>query len=339
MPRQARLDAAGALQHIIIRGIERQKIFRDDDDRAALLNRLGRVLTESGTPCYAWALMPNHAHFLLETGRVSLATVMRRVLTGYAVTFNLRHRRHGSLFQNRYKSILCEREPYLLELVRYIHLNPLRAQTVRDLDELDRYPYAGHSALMGKRVYDWQAVDEVLTRFARRAGAAREKYRAFVADGIARGRRPDLVGGGLIRSLGGWAAVQELRQGEPLRVKGDERILGESGFVLHALAMAEEQLKRREQLRRRGIDLSRVARRVADAFGVEPDSLFGPGKLRRMVPARSVFCYWAVRELGHSATTLARELGLTQPAVSIAVRRGERIVRERGLQLEGEQEN
>ena len=99
MPRHARLDAPGALQHLIIRGIERQKIFRDDDDRAAFLRRLERVLTESATPCYAWALMPNHAHLLLETGRVPLATVMRRVLTGYAVTFNRRHRRHGPLFQ------------------------------------------------------------------------------------------------------------------------------------------------------------------------------------------------------------------------------------------------
>jgi putative transposase len=336
MPRHARLDAPGALQHIIIRGIERQKIFRGDDDRAAFLNRLGRVLTELGTPCYAWALMPNHAHFLLETGRAPLATVMRRVLTGYAVTFNLRHRRHGLLFQNRYKSILCEREPYLLELVRYIHLNPLRAQLVRDLEELDRYPYAGHSALMGKQVYDWQAVDGVLGQFARRVATARGRYRAFVGEGIAMGRRPDLVGGGLIRSLGGWAAVQTLRQDESLRVKGDERILGESEFVLRVLAMAEENLEWREQLRGRGFDLSRVARQAADAFGVEPESLWRPGKLRSIVTARSVFCYWAVRELGHTATALARQLRLTQAAVSVAVRRGERIVRKRGLQLKGE---
>ncbi len=335
MPRHARLDAPGALQHIIIRGIERQKIFRDDDDRAAFLNRLARVLTDSGTPCYAWALLPNHAHFLLETGRVPLATVMRRLLTGYAVTFNLRHRRHGPLFQNRYKSILCERESYLLELVRYIHLNPLRAQLIHDLDELDRYPYAGHSALMGKRVYEWQAVEGVLVQFARRGATARERYRAFVADGIGMGRRPELVGGGLIRSLGGWVAVQTLRQDEPLRVKGDERILGESEFVLRTLATAEEELERREQLRRRGIDLSRVARLAADAFGVEPESLMRSGQLRRVAAARSVFCYWAVRELGHTAAALARELGMTQPAVSTAVRRGERIARERGLHLEG----
>jgi REP element-mobilizing transposase RayT len=335
MPRRARLDAPGALQHLIIRGIERQKIFRDDDDRAAFLRRLERVLTESATPCYAWAFMPNHAHLLLQTGRVPLATVMRRVLTGYAVTFNRRHRRHGPLFQNRYKSILCEQEPYLLELVRYIHLNPLRGQQVRDLEELDRYPYSGHSTLMGKRINEWQAVDAVLGQFARREVTARRKYRAFVGEGVIKGRRPELVGGGLIRSLGGWMAALALQQEQSLRVKGDERILGTSEFVLHVLAMAEEELKRSEQVRQRGVNLDGLARQAADAFGVEPDTLFHPGQLRAVVAARSLFCYWAVRELCHTATALAKRLGMTQPAVSIAVRRGERIAQQRGLQLRG----
>ncbi len=150
------------------------------------------------------------------------------------------------------------------------------------------------------------------------------------------GRRPDLVGGGLIRSLGGWTRVAALRQEESLRVKGDERILGESSFVLGVLATAEEGLKRSEQLRRQGIDLGRVARKAADAFGVDASSLFHPSKSPAVVAARSVFCYWAVRELGRTTTALARELALTQPAVSVAVRRGDRIAREKGLQLQGE---
>ena len=136
------------------------------------------------------------------------------------------------------------------------------------------------------------------------------------------GRRPDLVGGGLIRSLGGWAAAAALQQGESLRMKGDERILGESGFVLQVLATAEEDLKRSEQLRRQGIDLVRVARQAADAFAVEPERILRRGQSPSVVAARSVFCYWAVRELGRTTTALARELALTQPAVSIAVRRG-----------------
>ena len=147
MPRQARIDVPGALHHIIIRGIERKKIIKDDSDRDDFLERIGAILPECKTGCYAWALIPNHAHLLLRTGIVPIATIMRRLLTGYALKYNHRHRRHGQLFQNRYKSILCSEDAYLKELVRYIHLNPLRAGLVKDLEELTQYPYAGHSTL------------------------------------------------------------------------------------------------------------------------------------------------------------------------------------------------
>ena len=127
MPRKSRIDALQALQHIIARGIKRRKIFRDDVDRNQFLERLGRIVTDTGTLCDAWALMPNHFHLLLKTASMPVSTVMRRLLTGYAVTHNRRHRRCGHLFQNRYKSVLCQEDTYLLELVRYIHLNSLRA--------------------------------------------------------------------------------------------------------------------------------------------------------------------------------------------------------------------
>ena len=98
MPRKARIDAPGALHHIIVRGIERRRIYSDDQDRDNFVERLGDILTETQTWCFAWALMPNHAHILLRTGQTPLATVMRRLLTGYAVSYNRRHRRHGYLF-------------------------------------------------------------------------------------------------------------------------------------------------------------------------------------------------------------------------------------------------
>jgi putative transposase len=151
MPRQARLDAPGALQHEMARGIERRKIFLDDKDRTSFLERLALILEETQTQCYAWALIPNHFHILLRIGTTPLSTVMRRLMTGYAVTFNIRHRRSGHLFQNRYKSVVCQEDTYLLELTRYIHLNPLRARLVEDLKSLDKYQWAGHSAILGRR--------------------------------------------------------------------------------------------------------------------------------------------------------------------------------------------
>ncbi len=151
MPRSARLDAPGVVHHVIIRGIERRKIFRDNKDRNNFVERLSKLVVETNTACYAWVLMSNHAHFLFRTGDVGLSTLMRRLLTGYAVSFNRRHKRHGQLFQNRYKSIICQEDIYLKELVRYIHLNPLRAKVVSDISRLNKYDYCGHSVLVGNK--------------------------------------------------------------------------------------------------------------------------------------------------------------------------------------------
>ena len=332
MPRQARIDAPGALHHIMVRGIERKTIFRDNKDRESFVQRLGDVLMQSSTACYAWSLLPNHVHLLLRTGDHPIATVMRRLLTGNAVTFNRRHRRHGPLFQNRYKSILCQEDPYLLELVRYLHLNPLRAGLVDSYSQLGRYKYCGHGFILGNLRNEWQDVDYVLGFFSRRRGSAQGRYKEYVFEGIGKGRRPDLVGGGLIRSLGGWSEARRLGK-EEKRVKGDERILGDSEFVLDTLKESSERFERRYELKARGYDLEALAMRVGEIFGMEAGDLYSPGKYRRLIKPRSVFCYWAVRELGETATSMAKRLGLTQAGVSKAVLRGERIVKERNLTL------
>jgi len=156
MPRKSRIDAPGALHHITARGIERCRIFKDQTDRNNFLDRFGEIIKATNTSCFAWALIPNHFHLLLRAGDVPIATVMRRLLTGYAVFYNRRHRRYGHLFQNRYKSILCQENAYFLELVRYIHLNPIRAKLVKDIEALDKYRFAGHSVIMGKVHNNWQ---------------------------------------------------------------------------------------------------------------------------------------------------------------------------------------
>ena len=205
MPRKARIDAPGALHHIIIRGIERKAIFNDNADRANFIERLDHIISETATGRYAWVLMSNHVHLLLKTGLAPIATVMRRLLTGYAVSFNRRYRRHGQLFQNRYKSFLREEDVYLKELVRYIHLNPLRAKIVEDLKALKQYQWCGHSVLMGKVEADFQDSAYVLRLFGQSKRSACWAYESFVFKGVKRGRRSDLVGGGLLRSVGGWA--------------------------------------------------------------------------------------------------------------------------------------
>lgn len=167
MPRQSRIDAPCALHHVIARGIERSNIFRESADYEDFIRRLGQLLVQTETKCYAWALIPNHFHLLLKTGNVPIATIMRRLLSGYATCFNRRHQRSGHLFQNRYKSILCQEDVYLKELVRYIHLNPLRARLVGDIDSLADYPYSGHGVILGTLQCEWQRTDELLALFSR----------------------------------------------------------------------------------------------------------------------------------------------------------------------------
>ena len=332
MPRQSRLDAPGALHHIIVRGIERCDIFADDRDRYDFIDRLGAIIEETDTGCFAWALIPNHFHLLLRTGSAPIATVMRRLLTGHATRFNRRHRRNGHLFQNRYKSILCQEDSYCLELVRYIHLNPLRAKLAEDMDALGKYPFSGHSVIMGKEQKSWQDIDKVLSHFGTQRGPARRSYRAFVAKGIAQGRQPDLTGGGLVRSQGGWQAVKNLRKAGG-HLKSDERILGDSAFVEKVLATSQETMERRYTLQARGIDLDAIAERVADQLGMSLDEVWLPGKYQKQVTARSLLCFWAVREVGLSVTALATRLGISATAVSKSVRRGAAIAHEKGFTL------
>ncbi len=332
MPRKARIDAPGALHHIMARGIERSDIFKDNQDRNDFLNRLGKIFTQTSTDCYAWVLLPNHFHLLLRTGKVPIATVMRRLLTGYAIRFNHRHKRNGHLFQNRYKSILCQEDIYLKELVRYIHLNPLRAKIVHNIKDLDTYLYCGHSVLMDKHKNEWQQIDSILTLFGAKSTKARRLYRVFIENGIKEGRRSDLVGGGLIRSAGGWSAVNSLRKAG-IFFKSDERILGNSDFVESVLADAQESMDQKYELKAHGITIEQLIHAVADLLSLRSKQIYGTSKTREIVKARNLICYWGSSGLGLTMTDLSKELGVSLPTVSVAVRRGEKIVSENQYSL------
>jgi putative transposase len=332
MPRKSMIDAPGALHHVIARGIERRKIFRSDYDRGNILGRLSRLIPETRTECFAWALIPNHFHLLLRTGAVPVAVFMNRLLTGYAGWFNRKYKRHGQLFQNRYKSFLCQEDAYLTELVRYIHLNPLRAGIVDSMDALDKHRYSGHSVLMGKVQQPWQNTNYVYGFFSDQTQSARKRYRAYVEKGIHDGRRPELTGGGLLRSNGGWTGVKGLRKAG-LRIKGDERILGDSDFVSHVLKTAEEKLEDKYELKIRGFDFDRTAERVAQVLGMEREQVTASGKSPARVKARALLCYWAHRKLGMTTVEIAGRIGLCQSAVSRLSMRGEKIAGENDIEL------
>ena len=332
MPRQARIDAPGALHHVIIRGIERRKIFRSDYDRKNFVDRLSVLAPETSIDCFAWAMLDNHVHLLLRTGATPISIFMSRLLTGYAGWFNRKYKRHGQLFQNRYKSILCQEDPYLKELVRYIHLNPLRAGMVSNLKALDGFSWCGHSVLMGKNEQSWQNLDYVYRLFSNRKKEARKKYRRFVENGISEGKRHDLTGGGLLRSIGGWTGLKDFRKAG-IRVKGDERILGDSDFVETVLASAKEAFEEKYLLEAQGIDFDQVVLRVAKVMKISPDQVTAYGKSPQTVQARSLLCFWAHRKLGMTTIEIARRLKIGQSAASRCSKRGEKIARENRFEL------
>ena len=314
MPRQPRLDAPGALHHVMGRGIERTNIFRTDRDRDDFLNRLAKECMGGNLIVYAWSLLSNHFHLLVRTGRQPISRSMKKLLTGYVVNFNLRYKRTGHLFQNRYKSIICEEDPYLLELTRYIHLNPLRAGMVGGLKELNNYRWAGHSAIMGRVERKWQDVETVLGYFSKDRKAV-QRYEKYVREGISQGRRPELVGGGLIRSVGGWSQVLSLRR-KGIKVASDERILGGEGFIERLLSEAEGREKETLRLFHRVPDLGTLKERIVKGEGIEESELRSGTRRRRVVRGRRIFCQLAVGKMGHPGAEVARFLGVTTSSVN-----------------------
>jgi len=246
---------------------------------------------------------------LLRPSAGNLGQFMRRLLTGYAVTFNLRHHRSGHLFQNRYKSIICEEDPYLLELVRYIHLNPLRVGVVKDMSALKSYPWSGHSVLMGSRPLPGQNIDEVLGYFGKRMSTARKNYQSFVEEGISQGQREELRGGGLGRVLK-IAGNQQL-------MLFDGRILGSGEFV--------EQLRQEKDLSEKlanRLPLATLIELAAKILGTEPQKLQERGRKTAVADAKGIICYVGVRRLGYSGEQVAKALGITRSGVCRGASRG-----------------
>ena len=281
---------------------------------------MGDIAIETETAIYAWGLMNNHAHILLRSGPCGLPTYMRRILSGYAVSYNRRHRRHGHLFQNRYKSIVCEEDAYFTQLVRYIHLNPLRAKLVNSLSQLGRYAWSGHSVLLGKFKKEWQDDKYVLKWFGDKVGEARRAYRHYVAAGVDQGQRPDLVGGGLVRSQGGWSSVKTMRH-LGIMEKSDDRILGSGDFVESMLNQADEKVKYQftsEEPVNRAVQL---IERMCREHQISIEALQSGSRISEVSCLRSQLADTLVTGYGLSLAETARQLGVTTSAIANGLRR------------------
>jgi len=312
MPRHARIDTPGLLQHVIVRGVARCDIFLDDEDRQEFLQRLKTLLVETNVRCFGWAFLDNHVHLLLLPTEEPLARLMRRLLTGYAVTFNLRHKRSGHLFQNRYKSIVCDADNYLLELIRYIHLNPVRAGVVENLEALSTFRWCGHRQLLGAGDERLLCADEILALFARREKVAVARYLDFMADGLRWKAKVKLSSGGRRISQFFNSALADDEH-------YDDRILGGGEFTEQVLDAAGIDAQTH-------LSLEELISRVADYCGLEAEDLSQPCRQADIVVAKALICYWATRRCRIPGTEVAKSLGYSASATSLAAQRGQRLI-------------
>ena len=182
MARQLRIEYAGAFYHVFSRGNQKQPVFLSDDDRNYFLNNLRKVHKKFGALVHVYCLMPNHFHLILETPLGGLSRIVHFLITSYTIYFNKKHKRHGHLFQGRFKAILIEAVSYAKELSRYIHLNPVRSGIV---DAPERYPWSSYGYYRGAAVPErWLETSVVLRLFGERLKESKRDYMGFVIDGI-----------------------------------------------------------------------------------------------------------------------------------------------------------
>jgi len=293
-------------------------IFKSNEDKEQFLQRLGENIDNGNAFIYAWAVMNNHAHFLFKSGKKGVSDIMRKLLTWYAQYYNRRHKRTGHLFSNRYKSILCDEDRYLLALIRYIHLNPVRAKAINTLEELDRYPWSGHSVIVGNIRRTWMDSDYPLARFGKNRKVARKEYRRFIEEGLTLKQRTKLNAGGLLRSSGRWSQVEAMRR-RGQKEGFDERILGSGEFVRAVLDEAEDRHVRQLRMRQSGSTIDTIIREECAKGGIS-DKEIKAGSRRKIVSAiRAKIAYRSREELGLSAAEIARHTGVSTSGITRAI--------------------
>jgi len=278
MARKPRVEYDGAFYHVIVRGNQRQRTFYDDPDRIAYLERIEHYRQRYGFRLYAYVLMSNHVHLLMETQNVALSEIMQGIQASYTQSYNRRRGKVGHLFQGRYKAILCDRDAYLLELVRYIHLNPARLKVP---DNPWRYRWSSHGAYLSKASAVKVDTQEVLNQFGSRLGTARRAYQRFMEDGMKQGHE------------------------EKYYQTHDQRFLGDEEFVKE---VAQRTEAKEVEIEAKKVGFARLLQAVCAVHEVDSKNLLQAGRQRRWVAARAQLVYLAREWCGLTAKELAGRL-------------------------------
>lgn len=309
-----RLQAPGSIVHVMARGIEGRNIFSSDEDSKEFLTRFKKHLFDVGFKCLAWCLMDNHFHLLLRTNENALSKLMRPLNGGYARWFNRRYERKGYLFQDRYKSILCQDQEYAKQLIRYIHLNPIRVGKVKSLKALIDWPWCGHGFLVNSTrmlVNDFQDRQEALRRFGGTERVAIKNYLSFLADSI---NESDLETAGSLSRIES-AEIAGAQKGWPA-------VIGDPGFAKQALTQNQENFKRKHRQADYQRTLNFLLSQTRRKFEINEKELFLRGKRERRAEAREYFCYQAHYEELLPLSAIARFLSITISPADRLARRG-----------------
>jgi putative transposase len=295
MPRKPRIEFEGAFYHVITRGNQKQKIFKDLTDYQKYLQILTIYKNRYHCFLYAYVLMNNHVHLLIETQDVPLSKVLQGINQTYTMYFNRKYRTVGHLFQGRYKAILCDRDAYLLALLKYIHHNPIRAKIA---ETIDAYPWSSHYAYIGKaNPLSLVDIDQVLRMYSENKTRARKHYRAFMQDGV------------------------EVKKEEIYAVI-DQRLQGDEEFVERIMEKHEADIKKGK--RKKEYTIPEIAKAAETHHGVSIDQLRSTGRTEQIVNARRIVSLIA-KEYGYKGRELAKYLQKDPAAVTGYLRQGEKI--------------
>jgi putative transposase len=290
MARKARVEIAGGLYHVITRGNNRRQMFSSPADYEKFLGLLANQKQRLPFFLYAYCLMTNHVHLLIERQADTIGRIMHRVLTGYSQYYNRRYGRVGHLLQGRHKAILCQTDQYLSELVRYIHLNPVRAKMVRKPEE---YRYSSHRAYLGLETTNLVDVDSVLRHYGAKKESARERFSQFVQAGIKLGHREEF-----------YLAAEGMILGTEEFVDGTIHRIGET-----------RKAKKKQYNQSREFNAEALIKAVEDAFRIPRADFCGSRKSALAITAKEALILIGL-EVGAKMSALSEITGMNSSSVS-----------------------
>jgi len=314
MPRMARLESPGSLFHIMSHAIDDKKLFIDEDDISDFLSRFEKGIKKTGFKCLGWALMGNHYHLVIRTNHLRLCKLMSPLNGGYAARYNKKYKRKGYLFRSRFKSVLCQDQDYAVQLIKYVHLNPLRAGMVKSLEELKDCPLCGHGFLIGKEDAPgekFQSREEALCFFSDEKENAVSAYMESMSQSC---NCEDIKTAGKMSET----EITEIARS----CKGSPAVIGDPEFVKNAL----EQYKKHLSRIHRKVDyphvLKKISIEVCQEYDITESDLMKRGRKNKRSQARADFCYRShVMEL-IPLSVIAEFLRVTISPIAVLVSKG-----------------